>query len=215
LEQSFEVVVDRDFALLGIDSPSLNYLYQTKQGMFPRVRMSNLGKDSSLKNGKIFMQVTSMNNQQVWYRDTVVFGEILPGDSSWIVFNKRLEFIEIGLHKVKVNLMNSCDLIPENDTLNSGFIVQINSTNQFAVQKGVEVTPNPAKDKIRIQSKSFIRAYRFVDPLGRIVAEHKINQLNQSNLIETKLPMNQGGQMYYLIVDTDKGSVSCVIFVEQ
>lgn len=215
LEQSFEVIVDRDFALLGIDSPAYNYLYQTKQGMFPRVRISNLGKDSSLKNGKILMQVTSMNNQQIWYRDTVSYSEILPGDSAWILFNKRLELTEIGLHKVKVNVLNPCDLIAENDTLNSGFIVQLNSTNLITNQNGIHVFPNPAKDKLRISSKALIRAYRFVDPLGRTLGEFEFNKVNYLRDIDIKLPVNTGGQMYYLIVDTDEGLVSCVIFVEQ
>lgn len=215
LDEMFEVLVDRDFVILAIDSPAYNYLYQTKQGMFPRVRISNLGKDSSLKSGQLFMQITSMNNQVIWYKDTVNFAEMNAGDSVWVIFKKRMELNEIGLHKVAVNLIDKCDLISENDTLHSGFIVQLNGLNNASKENGVVIFPNPVKDKTTIQSATDVVSYRLVDVMGRIISERVVLRGENPRNVEMIKPEGLVSQMYYLIVETVEGSFTCVIFAEQ
>ncbi len=215
LEQFLEVLVDRDFAILGIDSPAYNYIYQTKQGMFPRVRISNLGKDSSLKNGKLTMEISSNITSKIWYSDTIDFAQLNPGDSSWVIFKRRLELMEVGLHKVKVYGLNQLDLIPENDTFNSGLIVQLNATIGLSSNREIAVYPNPVKDKFAIKTSAKIRSYRLVDPLGRLVFESQFKDAMDSENLMLWLPKDSKSQLYYLIVDTSEGSFSCVIFAEQ
>ena len=208
---SFEVTVDRDLAILKLDSPVLNQIYQTKQGMYPRVRVTNLGKDSVVKSAKLAIEIRSSSTQNVWYSDTTDVINLNSADSSWIVFNKRVLMSEIGLHKVSVHVVNPVDLISSNDTFSGIFMIQLNQI-QLLENKIVTVSPNPVKSNFTLKSKSIIKGYKLVDQLGRIVDQKQIE--NQNSYFEGQIPGKLDSALYYLIVDTIDGTYSCPIFVE-
>jgi hypothetical protein len=208
---SFEVAVDRDLAILKLDSPVLNQIYQTKQGMYPRVRVANLGKDSAVKLAKLAIEIRSSGTQNIWYSDTTDVINLNSADSSWIVFNKRVLMSEIGLHKVSVHVVNLVDLISINDTFSGIFMIQLNQI-QLLENKIVTVSPNPVKSNFTLKSKSIIKGYKLVDQLGRIVDQKQIE--NQNSYFEGQIPGKLDSALYYLIVDTIEGTYSCPIFVE-
>ena len=209
---TFDVLVDRDLAIIKLDSPVLNQIYQTKQGMYPLIRIANFGKDSMVKAARLAIQITSSATQNMWYSDTINVSNINPSDSIWGVFSKRLMMSEIGLHKVKAYLINPVDLIPENDTFSGIFMIQLNRIQAFE-NKIVSISPNPVKSNFTLKSKSIILGYRLVDQLGRIVEQKALASQNVN--YEGNLPSKIESALYYLIVDTIDGTYSCPIFVEK
>jgi hypothetical protein len=208
---SFEVTVDRDLAIVKLDSPVLNQIYQTKQGMYPRIRVTNLGKDSTVKSVKLAIEIRSSSTQNVWYSDTIDISIINPSDSIWGVFSKRVMMSEIGFHKVSVHVINPVDLISYNDTFSGIFMIQLNQI-QSIENRIVTVSPNPVKSNFTLKSKSIIKGYKLVDQLGRIVDQKHFE--NQNLYFEGQIPGKLDSALYYLIVDTIEGTYSCPIFVE-
>ena len=186
-------------------------IYQTKQGMYPRIRVTNLGKDSTVKSVKLAIEIRSLSTQNVWYSDTIDISNINPSDSIWGVFSKRVMMSEIGFHKVSVHVINPVDLISYNDTVSGIFMIQLNQI-QSIENRIVTVSPNPVKSNFTLKSKSIIKGYKLVDQLGRIVDQKQIE--NQNSYFEGQIPGKLDSALYYLIVDTIEGTYSCPIFVE-
>ena len=180
--------------------------------MYPRVRVTNLGKDSLVKSAKLAIEIRSSSTQTIWYSDTIDVLNLNPSDSNWIVFNKRLMMSEIGLHKVSVHVVNPVDLISSNDTFSGIFMIQLNQM-QSIESKIVTVSPNPVKSNFTLKSKSIIKGYKLVDQLGRVV-DQKLFDI-QNAFFEGQIPVKLDSALYYLIVDTIDGTYSCPIFVEK
>lgn len=209
----FEVGIDKDIMLDYVDSPQANKIYQTKQGMYPRVLLRNIGQDSVNSAGNIIYTISNGFPQKVWYRDTVQFTSIVPKDSSWITFKKRVELMDVGVQYVTTYLSSRVDSIAINDTFNCVFAVELNSLNEIRNEL-LSISPNPVKNRFTIISTSAILNFILYDNLGRKI-ECKIvdGQLNNSTL-ECELPKNLSSAVYFLKVMTNKGLLSYPIFVE-
>jgi hypothetical protein len=209
----FEVGIDKDLMLDYVDSPQANKTYQTNQVMFPRVLIRNIGQDSMSSSGNIIYTITTGFPEKVWYSDTASVASMLPKDSFWIVFKKRAEIMDIGIHYVKVYLSSKLDSIPDNDTIDCAFNVELNSLNDLK-NESVKISPNPVKNRFTIVSTNAILNFILYDNLGRKIDCKIIDgQLNNSNL-ECELPKNLSSAVYFLKVMTNKGLVSYPIFVE-
>jgi hypothetical protein len=198
---------------MSLDSPQANKIYQTKQGMYPRVLLRNIGQDSVSSTGNIVYTISNGFPQKAWYRDTVQFASINPNDSSWITFKKRVELVDVGVHYVTTYLLSRVDSIADNDTFNCVFAVELNRLNEIA-NEYLKISPNPVKNRFTIVSTNAILNFILYDNLGREI-ECKIidGQLNK-NSIECELPKNLSSAIYFLKVMTNQGLVSYPIFVE-
>ena len=152
-------------------------------------------------------------SQKVWFTDTINLASILPKDSVWIIFKKRVEIMDIGIHYVKAYLSNKLDSITVNDTIDCAFNVELNSLIDLKNER-VKISPNPVKNRFRIVSTNAILNFIIYDNLGRKIDCKIIDgQLNNSTL-ECELPKNIPSAVYFLKVTTNKGLVSYPIFVE-
>ena len=209
----FQVGIDKDVMIDYLDSPQANKIYQTKQGMYPRVLLRNIGEDSVSSSGKIIYTISIGFPQKVWYRDTAQFNSMNPKDSAWITFKKRVELMDVGVHYVTTYLSNRVDSIPDNDTFNCVFDVELNSVNDLKIGS-VKVSPNPVKNRFTINTSNTILNFILFDNLGREIKCKIIEGQLNKNSIECELPKNLSSAMYFLKVMTNQGLVSYPIFVE-
>jgi len=209
----FEVGIDKDVLLDYVDSPQANKTYQTKQGMYPRVLIRNVGQDSASSIGNIIYTISNGFPQKIWYSDTVNFASINPNDSLWITFKKRLEIIDMGIHYVKAYISSKLDSIPDNDTIACAFNVELNSLHEFQNQH-LKISPNPVKNRFTIVSTNTILNFILYDNLGREIDCKIIDGQLNKNSIECELPKNLSSAVYFLKVMTNKGLLSYPIFVE-
>jgi hypothetical protein len=213
LINNFQVGIDKDVMIDYLDSPQANKIYQTKQGMYPRVLLRNVGQDSVSSSGNIIYSISTGFPQKVWYSDTVKFGNINSKDSVWVTFKKRVELMDVGVHYVTTYLWNKVDSIPDNDTFNCVFDVELNSLSDLK-NEFIKISPNPVKNRFTIHSHQSILNFILFDNLGREIKFKTIDgQLNENN-IECELPKNLSSAIYFLKVLTNQGLVSYPIFVE-
>ena len=213
LIQSFEVGIDQDLQIDYVDSPKANSTYQTKQGMFPRVLLRNIGQDTQTSPCKLVYTISNGIPQKIWYSDTILCPSVKQNDSLWITMNKRVEISNIGIHYVNVYLANPVDSIRNNDTLNCAFNVELNSVNQLFT-KQISVSPNPVKNQFTVYSEFHITQCELYDNLGRkIDFKWSLNQGNAKTL-QGEIPSGLNSAVYFLKVITNNGMLSYPIFVE-
>ena len=122
------------------------------------------------------------------------------GDTIDYTFNLPLNLVAAGSNTLKTWVGVANDANRNNDTLNK-IIMVANSGLKAAVDNSINIYPNPANEKVEIESQSNMQRIKLMDLTGRAIYEfEKVG--NKFIIYTDKLAIGS----YYIVIETQSGT---------
>lgn len=208
LIQTFPVITKQDLSLIMFKNPSASDLPDSTTTWNPSVIITNSGLTDSTRKTAIAYSVRSTTKNTTHFLDTNIISSVEAGDTIEVRFKSYKTTIP-DAYLLEAYVLNPVDKVSKNDTLRMPYILEKNQTLASAKIHGITVTPNPANNRISINTVHYEK-YRITltDVSGKLI--YKSDELSSSYLITEKY----SNGIYFIIVETRDGVFSQKILIE-